>query len=148
MFRVIMEAPLFLGSLRRLPFCAVQITISTRKKGAFSPQSCKKSLHLFQPIGSSLEVKSHYGEHCCTYIKEYLMSYRGPGFLTVIWFDSFISPASPVSELSLFLSLPVSRQSNLLTGEGGWGFPYSIICFSQPRAPSLDKRIIKQNIKR
>jgi hypothetical protein len=28
---------------------------------------------------------------------------------------------SPLSKLSLFLSLPVCRQSSLLTGEGGWG---------------------------
>ena len=46
------------------------------------------------------------------------MYYRGPGSLAVIY-DSAPSPSSPVSKLSLFLSLPVYCQSSLLTGEGG-----------------------------
>ncbi len=43
------------------------------------------------------------------------MIYRGPGFLAVVWFGSLPTPylPSPVSMLSLFLSLPVSRGSSL-----------------------------------
>ncbi len=40
----------------------------------------------------------------------------GPGFLAVAQFGS--PTLSPVSELTLFHSLPVCRQSGLLTGEG------------------------------
>jgi hypothetical protein len=38
--------------------------------------------------------------------REHLMYYRVPGFLAVVWFGSPASPPpSPVSQLSLFLSL-------------------------------------------
>jgi hypothetical protein len=49
------------------------------------------------------------------------MIYRGPGFLArrMIWVLPHPLPLSPVSKLSLFLSLPVCRMSSLLTGEGG-----------------------------
>jgi hypothetical protein len=41
----------------------------------------------------------------------------GPGFLAVVWFGSSPTPnPPPVSELSLFLSLPMCRRSSLLTG--------------------------------
>ncbi len=35
-------------------------------------------------------------------IREYSMTYRGPGFLVVVWFDSspILSPPPPVSKLS------------------------------------------------
>ncbi len=53
------------------------------------------------------------------------MIYRGPGFLTVVLFDSSAIPAhplSPVSKLSLFHSLSACRFSSLLlSGEGGGG---------------------------
>jgi hypothetical protein len=49
---------------------------------------------------------------------EYWMIYRGPGFLAVVWFGTSSVP-SPVSKLSLFLSLPVCRRSILLTRKGG-----------------------------
>ncbi len=52
------------------------------------------------------------------------MIYSGAGFLAVVWFGRFPLPPS-VSKLSLFLRLPVSRRSSLLTGDGrggrGWG---------------------------
>jgi hypothetical protein len=50
------------------------------------------------------------------------MIYRGPGFL-VVWFGSWPSPFPPssVSKLSLFLSLPACRRSNLLARERGVG---------------------------
>jgi hypothetical protein len=48
--------------------------------------------------------------------REYLMFYRGPGFLAVVWFGSFPIPFPfPVSKLSLFHSLPLCRLSSLLT---------------------------------
>ncbi len=50
--------------------------------------------------------------------REYWKIYRGPGFLSVVLFYSF-PPPSPLSKLSLFLSLPVSRRSSSLTVEGG-----------------------------
>ncbi len=50
-----------------------------------------------------------------------LIIYRGPGFLAVVWFGSSPTLPHPVSKLSLFLSHPVCRLSNLLTGEGGGG---------------------------
>ncbi len=37
----------------------------------------------------------------------------------MIWLLPIPPPSSPVSKLSIFLSLPVCRQSSLLTGEGG-----------------------------
>ncbi len=47
------------------------------------------------------------------------MIYRGPDFLAVVRFGSSPSPTpSPVNKMSLFLSLPVCCQSNLLMGEG------------------------------
>ncbi len=48
------------------------------------------------------------------------MIYRGPGFLAIMWLS--FSP-SPLSKLSLFLSIPVCRRLSLLTGKGvrGWG---------------------------
>jgi hypothetical protein len=52
------------------------------------------------------------------------MIYRGPGFLAVVWFGSspIPLPPSPISTLSIFLSLPVCRRSRFLTREGrGWG---------------------------
>ncbi len=51
-------------------------------------------------------------------IREYYIIYRGPGFLMVVWFGSSPppSPPSPVSKLSLFLSIPVSCRSSILTG--------------------------------
>ncbi len=47
------------------------------------------------------------------------MIYRRLGFLAVVWFGSSPtpSPPSPVSKLSLFLSLPLCPWPNLLTGE-------------------------------
>jgi hypothetical protein len=45
--------------------------------------------------------------------------YRGPGFLEMIRLLRLPLPPSPVSKLSLFLSLPVCCRSSLLTGEGG-----------------------------
>jgi hypothetical protein len=53
-------------------------------------------------------------------VRVYWRIYRGPGFLTVIWFSSSPQPLypSPVSKLPLFLSLPVCRWSNLLNGRG------------------------------
>ncbi len=53
--------------------------------------------------------------------REYWMIYGGPGFLAVLWFGSPPThfPPSPVSILSFFLSLSVSRLSSFLT-EGGW----------------------------
>ncbi len=58
------------------------------------------------------------------YSREYWIIYRGTGFLAVVYYDS--TPRLPSStplqsaKLSLFLSLPVCRQSSLLTGEGEW----------------------------
>jgi hypothetical protein len=45
--------------------------------------------------------------------REYLIYYRGPGCLAVVWYDLF--PLSPISKLSLFISLPVCRRLSLLT---------------------------------
>ncbi len=61
------------------------------------------------------------GQHLTQYSREHWMIYRGPSFLAVAWFGSSPtpSPPSPVSKLSLFLSLPVCRRSSLLTGEEG-----------------------------
>ncbi len=55
----------------------------------------------------------------CEATREYWMIYRGPGCLTVLWFCSSSTPSlpSPVSKLSPFLSLSMSRRSSLLTGE-------------------------------
>ncbi len=50
--------------------------------------------------------------------REYWMIYRGPGFLAVAWFGSSSTP-SPVSNLSLFLILPVCRRSSINCREGG-----------------------------
>jgi hypothetical protein len=48
------------------------------------------------------------------------MIYRGPGFIAMNW-PLPHPPYSPstVSNLSLFLSLPLGRRSSLLTGGGG-----------------------------
>jgi hypothetical protein len=53
--------------------------------------------------------------------REYWMIYRGPSFLTAVWLNSSPTPSSssPLSKLSLFISLPVRRRSSLLAGEGG-----------------------------
>ncbi len=72
--------------------------------------------------------------------REYLMNYRWPGFVAVIWYGSSPTLSSPTPasclSLSLFwllphplpaptpasclsLSLPVCGRSSLLTGEGG-----------------------------
>jgi len=56
--------------------------------------------------------------------REYWMIYRGPGCLEVVWLTPSPPPSSrsPVSKLSLFLKLPVSCRSSLLTaGEGEEG---------------------------
>jgi hypothetical protein len=54
--------------------------------------------------------------------REYVMYYRGPGFLAVVWFGSFPIPFPfPVSKLSLFHSLPLCRLSSLLTEDRGRG---------------------------
>ncbi len=42
--------------------------------------------------------------------------YREPGFLAFVWLGPY-----PARKLSLFLGLPMCRQSNLLTGEGKEG---------------------------
>ncbi len=56
--------------------------------------------------------------------REYWMIYRGPGFLSIVWFcSSHVPPPSPASKLSLFLRLPGCCRSSLLTGEGGTGGP-------------------------
>ncbi len=51
------------------------------------------------------------------------MIYRGPGFLKVVGFGSSSTPfpPSPVSKLSLIISLPVCRRMSLLTWGGGGG---------------------------
>ncbi len=54
--------------------------------------------------------------------REYWMIYRKPSILVaVLWFVSTPASSTPplVRKLYLFLSLPVCRQSRLLTGEGG-----------------------------
>ncbi len=64
-------------------------------------------------------ILSSFYLHCiCT--RECWTNYRGPDLLAVIWFGSS-PPPSPVSKLSLFLSLPVCRRSSLLMGDGGGG---------------------------
>jgi hypothetical protein len=56
---------------------------------------------------------------CCISNREYLMYYRGSGFLAVFCFGSFLP--STASKLSLFLSVSVCRRSSSLIGEGGGG---------------------------
>ncbi len=53
-------------------------------------------------------------------VREYWRIYRGPNFLPSVWFGSIPAP-SPVSQLSLFLSLPVCRRFSLLPGKEGRG---------------------------
>ncbi len=53
-------------------------------------------------------------------VREYWTIYRGPNFLSSVWFCS-IPASSPVSQLSLFLSLPVCRRFSLLPGKEGRG---------------------------
>ncbi len=83
MFRVIMAAPLFLGSLRRLPFCAVQITISTRKKGAFSlPNPVKwASIFLIPHWVKSTGRKGHSWELRWTYCVHEVLDMKSVDFL-------------------------------------------------------------------
>ncbi len=57
--------------------------------------------------------------------ESYWTIYRGPGFLAFVWFGSTPTPyppPSPVSKVTLFLSLSVCRRSSLLTEEGGGGW--------------------------
>ncbi len=55
--------------------------------------------------------------------REYWMVNRGPGFLVVVWFDSFQSPllSSPVSKLVGRHTGRQRKRDNLLTGESGGG---------------------------
>jgi hypothetical protein len=52
-------------------------------------------------------------------LREYLMIYRGPGFLADLLFGPRPPPSLhfPISKLPLFRNLPVCRRSSLLTGE-------------------------------
>ncbi len=52
--------------------------------------------------------------------REYWMIHW-PGLLAIVWIGFSPFPLFPVSQLSLFLDLPVCSQSNLLTGGGGRG---------------------------
>ncbi len=52
--------------------------------------------------------------------RECWMIYRGPGFNAVVWSGSTITP-SPISNLSLFLHLPMCFRSSLLPEERGGG---------------------------
>ncbi len=56
-----------------------------------------------------------------TYPREYLMNYRGPGYITrdMIWLLPHPLLLSPVSKLYLILSLLAFHRSGLPTGEGG-----------------------------
>jgi hypothetical protein len=45
------------------------------------------------------------------------IEYRGPGFLSFVWFGSSPTPSPTLSKLSLFLGLPVCHRSILLTWE-------------------------------
>ncbi len=60
---------------------------------------------------------------CWALVREYWMIYRGPGFLSVVWFGSNPSPLSSACCLSFPIFLCVAHR--LLTGEGrgwrGWG---------------------------
>ncbi len=80
-------------------------------------------------------------------LREYWMINRWPGFLAVVWFGSSPSPFSPfpVSNLSLFLSLPVCHRSSLLTGNGGkgWGLGRGAKSYDRNTAwPSINHAIL------
>ena len=62
---------------------------------------------------------------CCFSTKEYLLYYRGPGFLAVLCFGSFLP--STASKLSLFLSLSVCRRSSCFDEREGRGWTRSQI---------------------
>ncbi len=104
----------------------------------FSQSSCVSPLELAEGIGGGGwgGAKSYdYGKAWPSinhshpppvhnYTREYWIIYRGPSFLAFVRFGSSptsFPPTSPVSKLSLFLSLIVCRRSSLLTGEGGRG---------------------------
>ncbi len=83
------------------------------------------SLGLRWPWSSLFIVHWKKGTLMVPYFRKYWMIYGGPGFLANIWFGSSPTPflPSPVSNLSLFLSLAVCRRSTLLkavTGGEGW----------------------------
>ncbi len=75
------------------------ITVYTlaRRMGQASQSPLSPSVSLLSPAHSFSYERNR--------IREDWMVYKGPGFLAVVWFGS--SPtSSPVSKLSLFLSLP------------------------------------------
>ncbi len=61
----------------------------------------------------SVPVHSHSAS-----LREHWMIYRGPGFLAVVWFGSLPNP-SPLSNLSLFLSIPACRAGRAYCWEKG-----------------------------
>ncbi len=84
---------------------------------------CKNIIHLIPPFLNILFT-------ALPPTREYLIIYRGPSFLAVLWFSSMPSlPAStsPGSKLSLFVNLSVCRRSSLQTGDGGRGRAWSRI---------------------
>ncbi len=73
---------------------------------------CTVLLYCFQPGVAHAKINIFSLETCicCSSIEhEIWIIYRGPGFLAVVWFGSSPTP-SPVSKLSLFLSLPLCRR--------------------------------------
>jgi hypothetical protein len=100
------------SSLNKLTICPHADRV--KKKEIVKPIVC---------IGSERFVGAlcHIISMCVLCTREYWRNHRGPGFLA----GSYPLPPltlSPVSRLSLFLSLPVCRRSSLLTGGGGaWG---------------------------
>ncbi len=76
----------------------------------------------FMSLNGKKSCKIIFITYCTlTVPRKYCMIYRGPGFLVIIRFGSSPTPILPfpVSNLFLFLSLPVCPRSSLLIAEGG-----------------------------
>ncbi len=80
---------------------------------------------------------------CYGSFREYWMIYRGPRFLCGRVVRLLHPPPhSPVSIVSLFLSLPVCRRSSLLTGEGGGGGGGAVTHHREKAWPTINHSIL------
>ncbi len=117
----------FLQSLCHIPrwVCLVQKT-RLKKSHAWAPLTWILKI-LAQDMIPCTDTQTYMGQ-CWESVttREFWMSYRGPGFIAVVWFGSSPAPShSPVSKLYLFISLPACRRGRAYwreRGRRGWGW--------------------------
>ncbi len=106
-------------------------------EGKNSPAGWWVHAHPFPPFPLYLQSRTNYK------VVVYTLAERAIIYSVVVWFSSSPTPSpSPVSNLSLFLSLPVCRRWSWLTERGGGRRGGAKSCDREKAWPSINHSIL------